>query len=106
MGKQRAAGGAGIQVRPPARGSIHILRNTPRGRVEAAHLTSKALELFHGNVTRATQCRSFLNKISCGIKLSGGKRFAAFSSPWRVQDVGGRVQVALRMAANQLPCPW
>ena len=105
MGKQSAAGRTCIQIGPPVRGPLQILFHAPSRRIEPVHFSSQAFEFGYRHVTGAALCGSFLNKISGSIKLGGRKRFAAFSCQRSVKNIGGGVQVALGMAANQFLIP-
>ncbi len=95
----------GIQVGAPVGGTTQkFLRGSGIG-IEGVHLALEGFEFIHSQVTGAAQSRGCLDELSAGIELSRGKRLRTLIRQRRYQDIGGGMQIALVVAANQLAVP-
>jgi len=100
MGHYRAAGG--VQVGAPVGGAAQVCLNRCGARIGGIHFTAKGFEFFQSDVAGAAFGRSRLDEVALRIELSRGKRFGAFFRQVREQNVRRGMQIALRVAADQL----
>ena len=70
--------------------------------VAAVHFARQAFEFGEGDVGGAAFEFRFLHQFAVSIKVCGFGREAAFGGKRRGEDVGGVVQVVLRVAADEL----
>ena len=100
VGHQRAGGG--VEIGAPARSRMRVGFPGRGLRVAGVHLAVQALELGQGQVAGAAAGRG----LAPGGRVGGLEVLAALGRQVRAgQDVGGGVQVALRVPADELPVP-
>ena len=92
--------GIGVKVGAPARRAILVFGGCHRIRIEAVHFRRQRLEFGERDVAGAALRGSLLS----GGGIGRAERLRAFrGNGGHRQNVGGGVQVALRMPAHQLP---
>ena len=90
-----------VEIGAPVRCGRHVFLHRGGIGIAGVHLAFKALEFFQGQITGTA---AYVTEVVLAV-AQRHRRAAAFAGQIGGQDVGGGVQVALGMAANQFLVP-